>query len=241
MCEPSIIIGASTAVLGGLQSIATYQAQQAQYQYEQQTAQYQYDVAQANLEAQYSQQLAAYEASEQAYAAQIEANAAAANIAYQNEQLKLQGEYDKAAQQAQDLMIDKLKAQGQILSTGKTGKSIELLVSDAEREYGRDLAALGTNLAYAKDAYSLQVEQFTLEANSANAQAAAARMIEPVKGIIAEPTVGPAPSATSLVLGIGQSALSGYSTYTSLAAPSSGSGSSNSLSDLNKAVKDYSG
>lgn len=219
MCEPTIIVGAATAVMGGLQSIAGYQQQQAQHQYQQQAAQYQYQVEQANATARYNQEMAAYNASQEAYKAQLSANAAAANRAYQYEQLQLQGEYAKARQQAQQLMIDKLKAQGQTLSTGRTGKSVALLVSDAEREYGRDLAALGTNLGYAGEAYALSTEQIQLDAKSANAAAAANRMIQPVKGIVAAPMVGPAPSAAGMVLGIGQSVLSGVTTGMSLAAP----------------------
>jgi len=222
MCEPTIIVGAATAVMGGLQSIAGYQQQQAQYQYQQQAAQYQYQVAEANATAQYNQEMAAYHASQEAYQAQLDANSAAANRAYQYEQLQLKGEYDKARQQAAQLMVDKLKAQGATLATGRTGKSVALLVSDAEREYGRDLSALGTNLGYARDAYTLQQEQNFLEAKSANAAAAARRMIQPVKGIVAKPMAGPAPSAAGMVLGIGQSILGGVTTGMSLAAPKAG-------------------
>lgn len=224
MCEPTIIIGAATAVMGGLQSIAGYQQQQAQYQYQQQAAQYQYQVEQANATARYNQEMAAYHASQEAYNSQIEANAAAANRAYQYEQLQLKGEYDRASQQAQQLMIDKIKKQGQVLAVGRTGKSVEVLASDAERDYGRDLAALGTNLGYARDAYSLQAEQIYLDAKSANAMAASRRMIEPIKGFVAQPYSGPAPSAAGMVLGIGQSILGGVTTGISLAAPAAGAG-----------------
>lgn len=213
MCNPAIIIGAATAVMGGLQSIAGYQQQQAQYQYEQQTAQ-----------TQYQYQMRAYEESQRAYQAQIKANEAAANRAYIAEQRKLQTDYDKAAQDAQQLMIDKLKAQGQTLASGRTGKSIALLASDAEREYGRDLANLGTNLGYAREAYTLAGLDIEADARSANAQAAANRMVQPLA-----PMAGPAPSAAGAVLGIGQAAIGGYSTYLGLKAPSgfnqSGSGS----------------
>lgn len=223
MCDPvSIGVGVVTAGLGSLQSIAGYQQQQAQYAYEQQAAQYQYQVEEANATARYNQEMAAYHASQAAYNAQLEANNAAANRAYQYEQLQLKGEYDKARQAAAQLMVDKLKAQGAVLATGRTGKSIALLASDAEREYGRDLAALGTNLGYVRDAYSLQTEQTFLEAKSANAQAAANRMIQPIKGFVAQPYSGPAPSAAGMVLGIGQSVLSGVTTGISLAAPSGG-------------------
>jgi len=225
MCDPvSIGLGVATAGLGTLQSIAGYQQQQAQYAYQQQAAQYQYQVEQANATARYNQEMAAYHASQEAYNSQIEANAAAANRAYQYEQLQLKGEYDRASQQAQQLMIDKIKKQGQVLAVGRTGKSVEVLASDAEREYGRDLAALGTNLGYARDAYSLQAEQIYLDAKSANAMAASRRMIEPIKGFVAQPYSGPAPSAAGMVLGIGQSILGGVTTGMSLAAPAAGAG-----------------
>jgi hypothetical protein len=204
MCNPAIIIGAATAVMGSLQSIAGYQQQQAQYQYEQQVAQ-----------TQYQYQMQAYGESQRAYQEQIKANEAAANRAYIAEQRKLETDYAKAAQDAQQLMIDKLKTQGQILSSGRTGKSIALLASDAEREYGRDLANLGTNLGYAREAYTLAGLDIEADARSANAQAASNRLIQPLT-----PIAGPAPSAAGAVLGIGQAALGGYSMYQGLKAPS---------------------
>jgi len=248
MCEPTIIVGAATAVMGGLQSIAGYQQQQAQYQYQQQAQQYQYQVEQANATARYNQEMAAYHASQEAYQAQLEANDAAANRAYQYEQLKLKGDYDQARQQAMMLMIDSMKKRGQVLAMGRTGQSTEVLASDAEREYGRDLAALGTNLGYARDAYSLEQERLFLEAKSANAMAASRRMIEPIKGFVAQPYSGPAPSAAGMVLGIGQSILGGVTTGMELAAPAASAGKAASkgtkaagkgLNDLSKAMKTY--
>jgi len=204
MCNPAIIVGAATAVMGSLQSIAGYQQEQAQYQYEQQVAQ-----------TQYQYQMQAYEESQRAYQTQLKANEAAANRAYIAEQRKLQTDYDKAAQDAQQLMIDKLKAQGQVFASGRTGKSIALLASDAEREYGKDLANLGTNLGYAREAYTLAGLDIEADARSANAQAASNRLIQPLA-----PIAGPAPSAASAVLGIGQAALGGFSMYQGLKAPS---------------------
>lgn len=224
MCEPTIIVGAATAVMGGLQSIAGYQQQQAQYAYQQQAAQYQYQVEQANATARYNQEMAAYHASQEAYQAQLEANDAAANRAYQYEQRKLQGEYDQARQQAMLLMIDGMKKRGQVLAMGRTGQSVNLLASDAEREYGRDLASLGTNLGYVRDAYDLEQERIFLDAKSANAQAASRRMIEPIKQFVAQPYSGPAPSAAGMVLGIGQSILGGVTAGMELAAPAAGGG-----------------
>jgi hypothetical protein len=227
MCNPAIIIGAATAVMGSLQSIAGYQQQQAQYDYEQQVA-----------EQSYQYQMQAYQASQRAYEQQVAANAAAANRAYQQEQLKLKGEYDKAAQNAQELLIGKLKTQGTVLSSGRTGKSIALLASDAEREYGKDLANLGTNLGYSMQEYNFSTLDIEERARSANAQAAAERMMQPLK-----PMMGSGPSTTGLVLGIGSSIVSGVTTGMSLSAPSGFGGGStpkgDTVTNFNKGAAAY--
>lgn len=204
MCDP-VIVGVAVAAMGSLQSIASYQQQQVQYDYEQQVA-----------DQSYQYQMQAYQASQRAYEQQIEANAAAANRAYQQEQLKLKGEYDKAAQNAQELLVGKLKTQGNVLAAGRTGKSIALLASDAEREYGKDLANLGTNLGYSMQEYNFSTLDIEERARSANAQAASERMMQPLK-----PMVGPGPSTAGLVLGIGSSIVGGVTTGMSLA-PSKG-------------------
>lgn len=226
MCDP-VIVGVAVAAMGSLQSIASYQQQQVQYDYEQQVA-----------EQSYQYQMQAYQASQRAYEQQIQANAAAANRAYQQEQLKLKGEYDKAAQNAQELLVGKLKTQGNILAAGRTGKSIALLASDAEREYGKDLANLGTNLGYSMQEYNFSTLDIEERARSANAQAASERMMQPLK-----PMVGPGPSTAGLVLGIGSSIASGVSTGMSLKAPSGFGGGStpkgDTVTNFNKGVAAY--
>ena len=238
MCEP-ITLGIATAVIGGVQTIAGYQTQQQQAAYQYEAAQaardYQiqvqnrnYAIAKANADAEYAGQMRAYNASQQAYEDQIEQNRNAANRAYRYEQLRLKGEREKAATQAQDLWIKKMKKMGTTLAAGRTGQSISNLVSDAEREYGRDLSRLGTNLGYAADAYELEAERIALDQRSANAAAASRRMFQPVRSIVARPMdplnpVRPmGPSATSLVLGLGQSAIAGGSAYLSTKAPAAG-------------------
>lgn len=219
MCDPviaPIAVGVATAGLGAMQSIAGYQQKQAEYQYSVQAAQYKQQVEQANAVANYNRQMAAYAESQKAYEAQIEANEAAANRAYQYEQLKLGAEYKQASDQARQKLEEKLKAQGDVWAMGKTGNSWKVLASAAEREYGRDLARLGRNLAYRDDEYMLETHRLMLEQKSANNAAAAKRMVKPIMGYVGEAYVGPAPSSTEMVLGIGQSILSGVSTGMSL-------------------------
>jgi hypothetical protein len=186
MCTAAIAIAAVSAVSSGLTSIASYQAQQQQYQGE----------------------MAAYQASQAAYNRQIQLNAEAANRAYVADQMRLKNEYDKAAVDAQKVMATALQTQGKVLASGRVGKSIGLLAQDAERTYGKDMATLGMNLGYANQDYLLRGQETYQQAQTANAAAAANRMIKPS-----------APSALGLVSGIGGSLIGGLQTYNEFAPP----------------------
>lgn len=157
MCDVSIAIAAVSAVSTGLSSIASYQAQQQQYE----------------------GQMAAYRASQEAYNRQIKLNAEAANRAYVADQMKLKNEYDKSAVESQKLLTTAMQAQGTVLSSGRVGQSIGLLAQDAERSYGKDMATLGMNLGYANEDYLLSTQYTFQQGESANAAAASNRMIQP--------------------------------------------------------------
>jgi len=173
MCGPAIALGIATAVMGTVSSIASYQTQSAQAK-----------------------------ASQQAYLRQRNLNAEAANIGYQKAQLKYKAEYDKAADTAQQLSVQRLQAQGTTLAAGRGGQSISSLLADANRVEGRDLGSLGINLASSGTEYGFDVQSLYTSQKSANAQAASQRT--------------PAPSVGGLVLGIGSSLVSGASTFTEL-------------------------
>ena len=190
MCNPAIAIGLATGLMGAVQSIAGYQAQ--------------------------SQ---AARASERAYQEQRNLNQEAANRAYQQTQLKMKGEMEKASQQAEQGLVRRLQAQGTTLAAGRSGQSIGGLLADAERVEGKDLGALGMNLAYAQQDYFFGMENIYQQQKSANISAASQR-------------IG-APSAGGLALGIAGAGLSGYSAYTSLKAPAAGGGSVPSGSGTN--------
>jgi len=219
MCLPAAAVAIGQFVVGAVSSIAQYQQQQAAANYEEQVRQQQYQIQKQQADYEYNLQMQQYSASQQAYNQQIEANAEAANRGYQREQIRLQEKKAEASQRAQDLLIEKLQSQGTVLSSGHTGKSIAMLTSDAEREYGRDLANLGTNLGYATQSYGFNVQDIMAEAESANNIAASQRMIEPVKQYVAPPAAVMKPSSAGLILGIGQAALSAAGTYGSLKAP----------------------
>ena len=180
MCD-AVVIGVATGLMGAVQSIAGYQAQ--------------------------SQAAAA---SERAYQQQRNLNQEAANRAYQQTQLKMKGEMDKASQAAEQGLVRRLQAQGTTLAAGRTGQSIGGLLADAERVEGRDLGTLGMNLAYAQQDYFFGMEDINRQQNAANIQAASQRVGKP--------------SGAGLALGLAGSALSGVQAGLALKAPSAGGG-----------------
>ena len=172
MCD-AVVIGVATGLISAVQSIAGYQAQ--------------------------SQ---AASASEKAYQEQRNLNQEAANRAYQQTQLKMKGEMEKASQQAEQGLVRRLQAQGTTLAAGRSGQSIGGLLADAERVEGKDLGALGMNLAYAQQDYYFNVENNFLAAKSTINQAASQRKAKP--------------SGASLALGIAGAGLAGASSFTEL-------------------------
>ena len=177
MCDPAIGLGIATAVMGAVQSIAGYSAERA-----------------------------AARESERAYQEQRQLNAQAANRAYQQSQAKLKGEFDQASQKAEQLLVQRLQAQGSTLAAGRAGQSVGGLLTDAQRTEGKDLATLGMNLGYAQQDYGWDVANIFSQHKTANIQAASQRKAKP--------------SAGGLVLGLGQAVLGGVSAGLSLKAPS---------------------
>lgn len=181
MCTPAIAIGIATGLMSAVQSIAGYQAQ--------------------------SQAAAA---SQRAYIEQRNLNQEAANRAYQQQQLKMKGELEKASQQAEQGLVRRLQTQGATLAAGRSGQSIGGLLADAERVEGKDLGALGMNLAYAQQDYFFGMESIYNQQKSANIAAASQRIAKP--------------SGAGLALGLAGAAMSGVQAGLALKAPSAGGG-----------------
>ena len=186
MCLPPVVAGIATFASSAIGSIASHSQEQAAYK----------------------AQMEAYRRSEQAYNSQIRLNQEAANRGYVSEQNKLQGEFMKASQEAQQRLVTSLQSQGSVLASGRSGQSIGLLLSDAERGYGRDLANIAQNLAFARQDYATGAESLYLNQESANNVAASNRMLQPSK-----------PSKIGLITGLAQGAISGVTTASSLKAP----------------------
>jgi len=168
MCNPAIAIGLATGLMGGLQSVAGYQAERQ-----------------------------AASASERAYQETRTATLQQRNTEDQKAQLKLKGEYEKASQDAERGLIRRLQAQGGTLAAGRAGQGIGGLLADAERVEGRDLGTLGMNLAYAQQDYYFNVENNFLAAKSTINQAASQRKAKPSGAGLALGLAGAGLSAAS--------------------------------------------
>jgi hypothetical protein len=204
MCEPTLIIGITTGLMGAVQSIAGYQAE--------------------------SQ---AARASERAYQEQRNLNAEAANRAYQQQQLKMKGEMDKASQQAEQGLIRRLQAQGTTLAAGRTGQSVGGLLADAERVEGRDLGTLGMNLAYAQQDYFFGMEDITRQQNAANIQAASQRLAKPSGAGLALGLIGAGISGAQTAMSLKAPSAGGGSGGVGKGSVSSGSSLNSSSTKFN--------
>jgi hypothetical protein len=213
----AIVTAIGTGVSGAIQTISSYsQQEQAAIAANRQALQA-YGI-QMN---QYNAQMLTYQESQRVYQEQIQMNAEAANRAYTSEQNKLRAEQRKAAEDAQKLMIQSMQRQGTVLASGRTGQSIGLLMADAEREYGRDLAMLGQNLAYANEDYFLGTQSIFQENKSANTLAASQRQMKPTS-TPAVPEMERGPSSIGLLTGLAGAGLQAASTYSSLKPAQSG-------------------
>jgi hypothetical protein len=166
-------------------------------------------VAQAGMSiANFVSQTQAARASERAYQEQRNLNQEAANRAYQQSQLKLKGEMDQAAQKSEELLTQRLQAQGTTLAAGRSGQSIGGLRMDAQRVEGKDLGVLAMNLANSQQDYFFSSESIFQQQKTANVTAANQR--------IAAPSIG------GLALELGGAALSGVMAAVPFKAPPAG-------------------
>jgi hypothetical protein len=166
-------------------------------------------VAQAGMSiANFVSQTQAARASERAYQEQRNLNAEAANRAYQQAQLKLKGEFDQASQKSEQLLTERLQAQGTTLAAGRSGQSISGLLMDAQRVEGKDLGSLAMNLANSQQDYFFSADSIFQQQKTANVTAANQR--------IATPSVG------GLALELGGAALSGVMAAQPFKAPPAG-------------------
>ena len=232
MCEPiSATIGVLSAVGGGMQAIGAHQQQQAAVARSNAIAQQQYQrelqiAAQRDQEKGrvYQAELKADTAAKNAYYAQLTANQAEATRAIASADQKLEEKRTTAAFGSQRNIANAIKAQGQVLSSGKVGQSTLLAALDAERTLGFEMAEIEQTLYDARRASGIEKEGVLLDQHSANTAAwnnipaaplAPEASFLPIKPIKARGPSGLA-LAGSLIGAVADGASSGIGTYKTL-------------------------
>jgi len=119
----------------------------------------------------YQAELKAETASKNAYYAKITANQAEANRALAASGQNRRQKGTAAAFDAQRNISKAIRAQGQVLASGKTGQSFLLSVMDTERQLGLEQAEVSQSLYDANLASGIEREGILLDQASANTAA----------------------------------------------------------------------
>ena len=187
MCDASVILGAATAVLGGLST-----------------------VAQASAANQQAKAQAAYqEAQAREYARTAELNNQAAIREFEEQQaaesIKEMQENASAAREKQDIQRDMLQKQGSMLaSTNAAGMALDYMLTDYARQYGTQMDTVDEQQSFNATAHALNKESYRRKAQNT---------IDSQQSYIAPSTSGAGASAIGTALGIGSSILSGANLY----------------------------
>lgn len=124
-----------------------------------------------NLARSFEVEKQAYENRKKTAREQFKFNNEAANLAYEQEQAKIAEARKKAAFAQQTALAKSIGAKGTILSAGRTGQSVGLLVNDVERQAGFATAQQDATYDSKVDQSLISMEQAYIRSKSANNQA----------------------------------------------------------------------
>ena len=146
-------------------------------QYNQQRQQV--EAERANIQAKHSADRIAYQRAVEDADEQIRFNNEAANKVYEQEQTKMTEAKRKAAFAQQTALAKSIGSKGAILSAGRTGQSIGLLINDAERQSGFAEAQANAQLASTLEQSQISMDQAFLQSLGANNQAESRKGMAP--------------------------------------------------------------
>ena len=147
-------------------------------QYQQQNARVRSE--QANIAREYEQRRQAYQQDKESAEQQQRFNNEAANRMYVQEQTKLSEAKKKQAFAQQAALAKMIGTKGAILSAGRSGQSVGLLVNDAERQAGFQRAQASALLGSKKEQAAITMEGAFIQAQSANTRALDSIGIAPI-------------------------------------------------------------
>lgn len=140
-----------------------------QNQYNQQRQQV--EAERANIQKKYAADRLAYQRGVEEQDKQIKYNNEAANKVYEQEQSKISEAKKKAAFAQQTALAKSIGSKGAILSAGRTGQSVGLLINDAERQSGFAQAQADAQMASTMEQSQISMDQAFLQSLGANNQA----------------------------------------------------------------------
>jgi hypothetical protein len=152
---------------------------QTQLEFMGQQNQRQYQTLQDQL--QYQTELNKTLASQEFVNTQLSLNRNATSRAIMAEQQKLRDSQAQSAFEGQRLLATNLQTQGTVLSSGRTGQSIGLLVNDAQRTYGQNAAILDRNMETAFGDYENNSAMAVLRQLNADSEATSRLLPQPIK------------------------------------------------------------
>ena len=138
-------------------------------QYNQQRAQVEQE--RANIMAKHKADRLAYQRETETADTQVKYNNEAANRVYIQEQAKISEAKKKAAFAQQAALAKSIGSKGAILSAGRTGQSVGLLINDAERQSGFAEAQANAQMLSTMEQSSISMDQAFLQSQGANNQA----------------------------------------------------------------------
>ena len=232
MCEPiSIALGVASFAGSAASAVGQHQSQQAAVARSNAIAKQQYQQQLQIAAAQdqekgraYKAELKATAVAKSAYFSQLEANQAEANRASISVQQKMDERRTAAKFNMQGQIANSIKAQGEMLATGKSGQSFLLNAMQAERDLGFEIAQIEQSLYDSRRASGIEAEGIALDQQSANVGAwnnlpadplSPMASFMPIKPIKAQGPSGLA-LAGNLVSGAAGAVGTGISTYSTI-------------------------
>lgn len=222
MCDP-VSLGVGTAVVGGGKALASHKAQTDQTYAANKARLDQYNAEVAQREIEWNSRIGAYGQKISEYdQSGFRARDALAR-GYEQAQTQLNEVYKSAAFQTQAQNIATNQAIGRTEARGQSGRSAMLSAQNSLAAYGRNQAILEESILGARNRFAYDTEGLRQQYQSNRANAYSQVAVQPLQGAApVEPTFSEGPSALGLVADLGGAALSGFSTYNSLKAPSVG-------------------
>ncbi len=220
MCAPAAI-GIATAAAGGVSAIGQHQSASAQASAANQAATSNYKYKLKVRERNWDRERYRYSTQVQQFKNEVSENSLAAQRAYAATQVKLNDKFKDAAFRNQSMAAKMIESTGTLAAKGRTGKSAQRSQNATFAQFGRNQATLTESLLSATYGAKNTNENLRREQLAANNKAYSKVMIAPQPDIAPPPpTMTAGPSGLSLAGGLMSSAVTGFSTYEDLKAPS---------------------